>query len=240
MRFFSKSLFILILLITCSAIMYLFLASGDLLIDYLANSLGLDISYTNRCGFISAFIIKNAHLKSPFITVLEKPFGVKCDDMDIWFDYSKLLSKKAIILHCRINNPIIKNQKNREDKIDEISMDIFQGMLFQALGKAVGFKYDVIFCDILMYENIAEIQSFIASSENLIVKASGVASSDKKIDVDINALFSPRFMSSFPEEMKNILDIKQNGWASFRLKILSDKKNNILKFESDRIKFSIG
>ena len=117
MHFFLKALLIFICILLLGIVIFLSLKSGDLLIDHLADCLGFDINYVRRCGFASAFIFRNVNLKSPVLESLETPVVIKCDNVDIRFDYSKLLKKGAVLLSCRLENPVfLTKDKWREKK----------------------------------------------------------------------------------------------------------------------------
>lgn len=238
MRLFLKLSLILICILLSAATVFFSLFSGDLLIDYLANSLGLRIFYTNRCGFASAFIFKMANLKSPVLRILESPLKMKCENADIWFDYSKVLTKGVIGLYCQFNKPIFLGTSSSQEK-EPTFIDVFPALLFSMLGETADFQYDYIFCDLLMHGDTAEILNFVAISEQIIMRARGLATNKGQVDIDLETLFSPEFVANLPEEGKLLLEEKSNGWMSFRIRVKSSKEEPFLQLESDRFRLSI-
>ncbi len=238
MRLFLKLPLILACILLSVAVIFLSLKSGDLLIDYLANSLGFKAFYSNRCGFASAFIFKRVHLKSFVLEAAENPFKIKCASVDIWFDYSKTLTRGAVGLHCRLNKPMFLGESTSQEKAATF-LEILPSILFSMLGKTANLQYDDIFCDLLMYGDTAEILLFTANSRHVIMRVKGKATSDGQVDVNLKAYFSPEFIANFSDEVKLLLEEETDGWMSFRIGIKSSKEKPFLELDSDRFRLSI-
>lgn len=237
MRLFLKSSIIIICLLLLGGAIFLSIRSGDLLIGYLSGLLDFKISYSNRCGFVSCFILRQARLKDVLLEGLENPLIIRCKDADIGFDYSKFFDKGAIGLHCSFNNPRFSNKPLSKDSK---FINILSSMAFSLLGKTVDYEYDSIFCDISLYGSTAEIFDFSANSSRILMKARGLVSSDGPLDLKVAAYFSPDMVSNFSEEAKMFLDEKSNGWYGFNIKFKTDDKNPVFQLESSRFRLSVG
>ena len=118
-------------------------------------------------------------------------------------------------------------------------MDYISNMLLSVLKKTADFQYDHIYCDLTMYEEAVDINSFAAISKDIIIIANGKADKYGKISLYLKALFSPEFSSNLPEESELFLEEASGGWLSFSIKIMTDAKNPFLKLETDRLRLSI-
>ncbi|MCK4463231.1 MAG: hypothetical protein KAU58_02865 [Candidatus Omnitrophica bacterium] len=239
MRLLLKLPLILACILLSIAVIFLSLKSGDLLIGYLANSLGFKAFYSNRCGFASTFIFKTAHLKSFVLEATENPLKIKCVNADIKFDYSKTLTKGVIGLRCRFNKPIFSGKSTSGEEAATF-LETLPSILFSMLGETANLQYDDIFCDLLMYGDTAEILLFTANSRHVIMRVKGKVTTDGQVDVDLKAYFSPEFIANFSDEVKLLLEEETSGWMSFRTGIKSSKEKAFLELDSDRFRLSIG
>ena len=239
MRPLLKLPLIVVCILLSTAVIILSLKGGDFLIDYLADSLGFKASYSNRCGFVSAFIFKTVHLKSFVLEAKENPLKIKCVNADIWFNYSKTLTKGIIGLHCRLNKPTFSGKSTSGEEAATF-LEILPSILFSMLGKTADLQYDDIFCDLLMYGDTVEILMFTANSRHVIMKLKGKASTDGQVDVDFKVYFSPAFIANFPDEVRLLLEEETGGWMSFRTRIKNSKEKPFLQLDSDRFRLSIG
>lgn len=239
MRLLIKLPLIFACILLSVAAIFLSLKSGDILIGYLANSLGFRPFYSNRCGFASAFIFKTAHLKSFVLEAKESPFKIKCVNADIWFNYSKTLTKGIIGLHCRFNKPVFSGKSVSGGETATFP-EILPSILFSMFGETANLQYEDIFCDLLMYGDTAEILMFTANSRHVIMKLKGKASTDGQVDVVLKAYFSPAFIADFSDEVKLLLEEETGGWMSFSTGIKSSKEKPFLRLDSDRFRLSIG
>ncbi len=239
MRLFFKLSLILISFIFIICVAFLSIKSGDFLIDYLAKSLGFEISYRNRCGFVSAFIWRKAYLKSPVLKTMDDSLEIKCKNANIRFDYTKLLTKQAIGLHCRFIEPVLTGRPPPENK-EKSFIDFLPTVIFSMLGETTNFKYDDMVCDLLIYGETAEVHQFTATSRDIILKAKGLLTYSGQIDLELMALFSPGFIEGLGEQAAIILEEDDGGWMSFKVKIkTSEEGGPFLKLESERFKLSI-
>ncbi len=239
MRLLLKLTLIVACILLSTTVIILSLKGGDILIGSLAKSLGFKAFYSNRCGFASAFIFKTVRLKSFVLEAKENPLKIKCVNADIWFNYSKTLTKGIIGLHCRFNKPVFSGRSTPQEE-KATFLEILPSILFSMLGETANFQYDDIFCDLLMYGDTVEILMLTADSRHVIMKLKGKASTDGQVDVDLKVYFSPAFIANFSDEVKLLLEEETGGWMSFRTGVKSSKEKPFLRLDSDRFRLSIG
>lgn len=239
MRFFLKISILLVSAVILTALILASLKGGDMLIDYLAGALYFRIHYENRCGFVSAFILKEAELKRPVLEGLDNPLVIKGDNLLVKFDYSRLITKGAIGLHCAIEKPLFKARPLPKSK-EPTLMDVIQEELFAILGEAADFQYDNIFSDLLLYGDTVEILDFTAYSRDIILMARGKAEDNGKADIKIKILFSPGFVADFKDQASVFLSGESGGWMSSEMSIQGSVEAPFLRVETDKFALSIG
>jgi len=238
MRLIKNLILILIILCLLTAIFFISIISGDVLLDHLFDALGFKIDYQNHSGFVSAFILKKAILKNPVLRSNEAPVEILCDRATIHFDYSELIRRHAIGLTCDFDKPSIVNREKGD--IDFNLSEYIPESLMGFLEQDEGLKLDRLYCKLLMLEDTVEIYDLHAESGEINLMVRGSASQDGAIKIYAKIQFSPDFLADFPEEMTNMLKSEDNGWKSFQINVDNDPEKSSFMIENDLFKLVIG
>jgi len=238
MRFFIKFILLSILAAFLCFFVFIYIKGGDLLLNYLAESLHFQISYKNRCSFVEAFICRTVYLDSPVLISMDFPSRIECESALIEIDYSRVLTEGGIGLHCRLKGPVFCGDTSLLTG-DQTVLDMFPADIFSAVSAPTNLEYADIFCDLYMYGTTVEFPNFLAKSSQIILKANGMADDDGSFDLNLKIFFSPKMVAEFGEHANIILEQASDGWMSFALNIGVDKDGQAFKVESSIFRLNI-
>ncbi|NQT22623.1 MAG: hypothetical protein HQ579_04195 [Candidatus Omnitrophica bacterium] len=238
MRSIIKILFFIIIAAFLCGLVFFYIKAGDLLLEYLADSLHFKISYKNRCSFADAFINKTVHLDSPILMSKDFPLKIECESADIQLDYSRLIKEGGIGLHCWLKKPVICPSV-LQLKNDAGIVDMFPAAVFSAVSMPANMAYEDLFCDLYMYGETVEFPFFLAKSQQIIMRAMGSANEEGQLKIDLKIFFSPEIVAQIGEHADVILEEAQGGWMTFEFKMETGEDGQAFKVESDMFSLTI-
>lgn len=196
-------------------------------LSLLGEKLRVYIAYKNHSGFLSCFILRFIELDKPTFALKDFDLELSCQKAYIEPGFDKLLTEKAIILKCALEDASfllgVKGQGDLSVLFDKISNNI----------------YDTIYANLLIYNDGIRFPFFSAYSEDVRLYASGSMAEKGDLNLSIKAFFSPRIAGQFPEKnLSEILTQESGGWVSYRLHIESGKDKPFLKLESDKFRLN--
>ena len=235
-----KPIFIMIAVFCIALLAALYMKGGDLLLKYLADSVGVKLTYENRCTFLDAFLLKKTAVKQMRLTVPEADFAITCADAHIEFDYTETIAKGAIRLRWYLDKPILEIDEGYFDPEDLGVLDVMPDAIFPILWQEALSQYESIHCDLSFYGKTIEVHSLMIISDNMTINARGVGNKKGSVESSLSFFFKPKFVKILPEEILEFLEPAPNGWASFNIKIKADMTDKSLELESDNFKLVIG
>lgn len=217
-----------------------YLRGGDLLIGYLARSMGIKIFYSNWCNALDAYTFRMAKLNNFELRISGAPVSVQSGDMLIVFDYSKLLSSGAIGVECTLNTPMFKIEKSQGEATETSFFEYIPNEVSSIFGEISGYVFEEFFCNILLRGDRAQIKSCRLFSKDMIIDVDGVISRHGDLDLRIQGFFTQKFIENLPNEALSMFEQEKSGWYSLEVKIKSDTEISFFRVESDRFKLVIG
>lgn len=235
-----KKAALLVSTIGVGAVLFGYLRGGDLLIDYLAEALRIDVAYRNHCSAGQAFVSRRAVLRGARVDLRDAPVSITSNDIVITFDFSELLSDAAIGLDCVLSLPELSI--DREGRQDDVSP--FFGMSPDALASILDEIEDAtfgqIFCDITMGGDTVRVRRLMFFADEIILFAKGYVKDSGDCDLTVTCMVAPSVLAELPGQVVDMLDEKGQGWKSVTLSIALAHDPFSLRIESDQIRFTVG
>jgi hypothetical protein len=199
--------------------------AGDAFLAFLGEKLHVKLTHEQHVGFLSCFMLKFIALDDPVLTLTDFDLELGAKKAHIAPDFGKLISEKAIILNCTLEDVTFLGGGAEDD-----FTDLFGRMRDNA--------YDTIYTELVIYNDRVRFPFFTAHGKDVKLYASGTMAKKGDLDLNLRAFFSPRVAGQIPEELRDMLVEKPGGWMSYRLHMESGKDKPFLKLESDKLKLS--
>jgi len=235
-----KPIIIMIAVFCIALLVTLYMKGGDLLLKYLSNSVGVQLTYENRCTFLDAFLLKKTAVRDMRLTVSEADFAITCADAHIEFDYTETISKRAVRLRFYLDKPVLEIDESYFDPDDLGVLEVMPGAILPVLWQEALSQYESIHCDLSLCGKTIEVHNLMIISDNMTINGRGVGTKEGSVESSLNFFFTPKFVKILPEEVLEFLETTPNGWASFNIKIKTDLKDGSLELESDTFRLVIG
>jgi len=211
--------------------------AGDMFLFYLAEEMHIGISYRNHSGALSCFILRSIKLDSPVFEIKDVNIVIGSQKALMRPDFSKIFSKKTIILNCLIENATFLELKEKI-KEGQKTFIFLGGDSSFFTDKLIDTLFKTIKATLFVYEDSVKFSEFEAISENIMVNASGFINEDGNFNIDLTMFFSPLIVSHFPEEVSNLLAKEKDGWMSYHLYAEGGEDQSFFKLESDAFKIN--
>ena len=201
----------------------------------MGEKLHIDIAYEGRLGFLQCFVYRFIDIKEPVFLIKDAKLELGCKQAFIEPNFSKLITKKTIILRCGLQDAKFLHLKEKIKENDDYSF-LFQGDVSKLLDRIIDFQFDVILTTLFLYGETVEFKTFEARSKDINIYASGKATESGNISLKAKFFFSPEIVKEFPEEVNSLLTEESRGWLSYSLELEGGQETPFLNINSDRIK----
>ena len=219
---------------------FIYLKGGDIVLNYIANELKVDISYSNWCNGIDAFVLKKADLDSFKLKIPGSSTVLSCERALVEFDYSHTIDEGHILLHCFLDSPRIEMGEG-VFKDGKSFMEFLPITLTSLSGNIDDLQFDRISCDLLLYGDTAEFQDMSVYSKQLVIILSGVVREGGVYRMKAKIFISPEFLAGLPEEIQGFVEmLSENGWGRFDLSLDMNIPKKFFSIEGNSIRFVMG
>jgi len=235
-----KSILALTVIVLLLSGFFIYRYGGDLLLEYLMDSMGFHISYEGHCSGLEAFIFRTATLRNVTIGIPGTPVTIKCNKAHIGFDYSEIRGKSAVGLSVTL----LKPELEIKDAFKSTEKSSFAGYLppafFSFTQDIEHIDVDNIYCNVFLWGDTADIRDLRLLCKEAIIGVRGLVTEEGSADIVINAYFSDIFLAGLPENVNNFLEDRSKGWKGLTIKIKNDIDPPVFVLDSGTIKLTLG
>jgi hypothetical protein len=174
-------------------------------------------------------------LTEPVVTLKDADLKIKCEKALIVPRFSKLITKKTIILTCTFQNAAFLSLEEKIGESDDLAA-FMQGGASALMEKLLNINFDTMKMELYLREGRVDFPHFNAMSKEGAISVSGYATEDGDFDIKGKISFPPATVKLFPPELVEMLTEDKSGWFAYSMHIEASQKNAFLKFDSDRLK----
>jgi len=230
---------ILIIVIT-SGLVFISLFGGNLLLDYLQRTIGVEFIYKGRVSGIDTFVFRNASVQDFKVKIPSANLIVACKKAELQFDFSEIISKRAIGVSSTFYKPKFESVSDTKEKKDASVMSFLPGVFSSITGEKNIASLERLYCDLVLFGDTARVRNIIISSSDFILNVKCDLQRNGIIKGDLRAYFSPALVQKLPQEALGMFKESPDPWKMFVISFNVNPKDKFYKIEGDRFRLTIG
>jgi hypothetical protein len=211
--------------------------AGDLFLFLLARELHMEIAYDNHSGLASCCMLKGIALKNPVFSFTDFDASLRCESAFIEPSFDELLTRGAIIVKCTLEKAVLLEGAVQNGAEEESPM-IFDNTIAALVQRLKGIVYGTMHATLVVHDDTVTFLNYEAHSDDVRLLASGSATEQGDLDIDLSLFFSPEMTGAFPEEVSALLVEKPRGWTGYSISVERKHDTSFVKIESDRFTFN--
>ncbi|OGW75207.1 MAG: hypothetical protein A2Z72_03980 [Omnitrophica bacterium RBG_13_46_9] len=204
----------------------------------MGEKLHIYIAYRNHSGFVSCFALRFIRLDNPTFRLKDFDLAIKCQTAYIEPRFDRLISEKAIILKCCLNDVTFAGIEEKVGNRSGLPI-FFPESTGALLDKLTKIRYEVINTTLAVYGDRVRFLSYQAISKEVKLDASGTILEAGDFDISIDVFFSPEIVGQAPDALKALLTERHDGWFSYHIDGESKHDTPSLEINSDKFNLSI-